>query len=276
MAARATSEIGSAWKAAATANSSSSSSSSGSGSGSSSSSDDPRDQVCELDGTSFSMYYGQLQHQQNMLQDWVRTGMYQYAFSQNAADFSGATVMDVGTGTGLLAFFSVQAGAKKVYAVEMAKEMAACARLLVAGNNMEGVIDVLECAVEDTQLEQKVDIIVSEPIGFLLVHERMLESFVKARDMYLRPGGLMMPSRGVIMACPFTDQTLWDEQAQKSKFWQDSAFYGIDLRALAAKAHEEYMGQAVVGYFGTDVLISADRASHVVDFQTVSLDEVGR
>ena len=40
------------------------------------------------------------------------------------------------------------------------------------------------------------------------------ESFVKARDMYLKPGGLMMPSQGVIMACPFTDQTLWDEQVR--------------------------------------------------------------
>jgi histone-arginine methyltransferase CARM1 len=206
----ATSEIGSAWKAAAA----SKASGGGGGGDKESGSGDSRDEVVQLDGTSFSMYYGQLQHQQNMLQDWVRTGMYQYAFSQNAADFSGATVMDVGTGTGLLAFFSVQAGARKVYAVEMAKEMAACARLLIKGNNMESVIEVLECAVEDTKVEGKVDIIVSEPIGFLLVHERMLESFVKARDMYLKPGGLMMPSQGVIMACPFTDQTLWDEQVR--------------------------------------------------------------
>ena len=32
------------------------------------------DAVCQLDGTPFSMYYGQLQHQQNMLQDSVRGG----------------------------------------------------------------------------------------------------------------------------------------------------------------------------------------------------------
>ena len=95
----ATSEIGSAWKAAAA----SKASGGGGGGDKESGSGDSRDEVVQLDGTSFSMYYGQLQHQQNMLQDWVRTGMYQYAFSQNAADFSGATVMDVGTGTGLLA-----------------------------------------------------------------------------------------------------------------------------------------------------------------------------
>ena len=210
-----TSDIGVEWKQRAIENrAGSSSNSSGSrdnatAAGHGSSRDE---EVCELDGTSFSPYYGQLQHQQNMLQDWVRTGMYQYAFAQNASDFHGATVMDVGTGTGLLAFFAVQSGARKVYAVEMAKEMAACARLLVEGNHMNGVIDILECAVENTAVEEKMDIIVSEPIGFLLVHERMLESFVKARDMYLRPGGLMMPSKGVIMAAPFTDPVLWSEQ----------------------------------------------------------------
>ena len=115
----ATSEIGSAWKAAAA----SKASGGGGGGDKESGSGDSRDEVVQLDGTSFSMYYGQLQHQQNMLQDWVRTGMYQYAFAQNASDFHGATVMDVGTGTGLLAFFAVQSGARKVYAVEMAKEM---------------------------------------------------------------------------------------------------------------------------------------------------------
>ena len=36
------------------------------------------------------------------------------------------------------------------------------------------------------------------------------------------------------------------------------------------------MGQAVVGYFSNDVLISQDRASHTVDFATVTLAELQR
>ena len=76
------------------------------------------------------------------LQDAVRTGTYHWAFQQNTADFSGAVVLDVGTGTGLLAFFSAQAGARKVYAVEHAAPMAALARTLVHGNHMDAVIEV--------------------------------------------------------------------------------------------------------------------------------------
>lgn len=44
------------------------------------------------------------------------TGTYQNAFLSNAVDFKDKVVLDVGTGTGILAFFAVQAGARRVYA----------------------------------------------------------------------------------------------------------------------------------------------------------------
>jgi histone-arginine methyltransferase CARM1 len=53
-----------------------------------------------------------------MLQDYIRTSTYQRAILQNADDFNGRVVLDVGCGSGILSFFAVQAGAKKVYAVE--------------------------------------------------------------------------------------------------------------------------------------------------------------
>lgn len=53
-----------------------------------------------------------------MLQDYVRTATYQRAMLVNSNDFSNKVVLDVGAGTGVLSFFAVQAGAKRVYAVE--------------------------------------------------------------------------------------------------------------------------------------------------------------
>lgn len=46
----------------------------------------------------FTQYYGQLQHQGNMLQDHVRTGTYQRACLENPSDFRDKVVLDVGTG----------------------------------------------------------------------------------------------------------------------------------------------------------------------------------
>ncbi len=42
--------------------------------------------------------------------------------------------------------------------------------------------------------------LVSEPMGTLLVNERMLESYIFARDAFLKPGGKMFPQLGRIHA----------------------------------------------------------------------------
>ena len=58
----------------------------------------------------FTQYYAQLLHQGNMLQDLTRTGTYRHAFLSNQIDFKDKVVLDVGTGTGILAIFACQAG----------------------------------------------------------------------------------------------------------------------------------------------------------------------
>ena len=74
--------------------------------------------------------------------------------------------------------------------------------------------------MEEIELPEKVDIIISEPIGFVLVHERMLETYITARDKFLKRGGLMMPTIGDIVLSPYTDETLYNEQVNKTVFWQ--------------------------------------------------------
>lgn len=47
-------------------------------------------------------------HQQNMLQDQIRTGTYYAAILENTADFQGKVIMDVGAGSGILSLFAAQ------------------------------------------------------------------------------------------------------------------------------------------------------------------------
>ena len=65
----------------------------------------------------------------------------------------------------------------------------------------------------------QVDVLISEPLGIALVNERMLESYVAARDHLLKPGGKMFPDHSVLYAAPFSDEALYSEQLQKSAFW---------------------------------------------------------
>uniref|UniRef100_A0A453AQV6 type I protein arginine methyltransferase n=1 Tax=Aegilops tauschii subsp. strangulata TaxID=200361 RepID=A0A453AQV6_AEGTS len=60
-------------------------------------------------------YYGQLLHQQNMLQDFVRTGTYYAAVMENRADFEGKVVVDVGAGSGILSLFAAQVRSKLLH-----------------------------------------------------------------------------------------------------------------------------------------------------------------
>ena len=108
-------------------------------------------------------YYGQLMFQQNMLQDAVRTGHYRRAFHENYLDFHGKIVVDVGAGSGILSFFAVQAGARRVYAIEASDAATACAALVKANGPAETIL-VVRGKVEEVSLPERADILISEPV----------------------------------------------------------------------------------------------------------------
>ncbi|KAG5555043.1 hypothetical protein RHGRI_012550 [Rhododendron griersonianum] len=234
-------------------------------------------------------YYGQLLHQQNMLQDYVRTGLsprfnlffasdlvvgtYYAAVIENRADFAGRVVVDVGAGSGILSLFAAQAGAKHVYAVE-ASEMAEYARKLIAGNPSLGQrITVVKGKVEEVELPEKADILISEPMGTLLVNERMLETYVIARDRFLVPDGKMFPTIGRIHMAPFSDEYLFVEMANKALFWQQQNYYGVDLTPLYGSAFKGYFSQPVVDAFDPRVLV-APAISHVINFTSIKEEDL--
>lgn len=76
-----------------------------------------------------------------MLQDKPRNQAYHDAILTNKEQFQGKTVLDVGTGTGILAVFCAQAGAKTVYAVE-ASNVAKIAEETIKENGYDNVIKV--------------------------------------------------------------------------------------------------------------------------------------
>uniref|UniRef100_A0A804QHZ1 type I protein arginine methyltransferase n=1 Tax=Zea mays TaxID=4577 RepID=A0A804QHZ1_MAIZE len=218
-------------------------------------------------------YYGQLLHQQNMLQDFVRTGTYYAAVMENRSDFEGRVVVDVGAGSGILSLFAAQAGARHVYAVE-ASEMAENAQRLMSGNPSLGQrITVIRGKVEEVELPEKADILISEPMGTLLVNERMLESYVIARDRFLAPDGKMFPTTGRIHMAPFSDEYLYVEIANKALFWQQHNFFGVDLTPLHGSAFQGYFSQPVVDAFDPRLLISPP-IYHTLDFTSMKEEEL--
>jgi len=231
------------------------------------------DRTEESSASQYFQFYGYLSQQQNMMQDFIRTSTYQKAILDNPVDFSGKIVLDVGAGSGILSFFAYQSGAKRVYAVE-ASSIAVHAAKLVAANKADDVIKVLSGKIEEIELPEKVDIIISEPMGYMLLNERMLETFLHAKK-FLKPNGKMFPTRGDLHVAPFTDEALYMEQYNKVNFWYQEYFHGVNLTTLRADAMTEYFRQPIVDTFDINIC-SAKSQRHIIDFQTADETDLHR
>lgn len=223
-------------------------------------------------------YYSMLMHQQNMLQDNIRTSAYYNAVQMNVGDFMGKVVLDVGAGSGILSFFAAKCGAKKVYAVE-ASEMAKYTRRLVEANNLSHIITVLQSKIEDVELPELVDVIISEPIGVFLLHERMVESFIFARDKFLKKytdsflKNQLYPSMGTFKLSPFSDSNLYADTFNRAQFWSCPDFFGLNLSSLQSDAICHYFSQPVIGSFDPKCLLSRE-FSYSLDFASISLEQL--
>ncbi|XP_078285609.1 histone-arginine methyltransferase CARM1 isoform X2 [Rhinoraja longicauda] len=231
------------------------------------------DRTEESSAVQYFQFYGYLSQQQNMMQDYIRTGTYQRAILQNHADFKDKVVLDVGCGSGILSFFAVQAGARKVYAVE-ASTMAQHAEMLVKSNNLADRIHIIPGKVEEVSIPEHVDIIISEPMGYMLFNERMLESYLHAKK-WLKPNGNLFPTLGDVHLAPFTDEQLYMEQFTKANFWYQPSFHGVDLSALRGAAVDEYFKQPIVDTFDIRILM-AKSVKYTVNFLEAEENDLHR
>lgn len=87
------------------------------------------------------------------------------------------------------------------------------AREIVETNGMTSQITLLQGKMEEVQLPfPKVDIILSEWMGYFLLYESMLDTVLYARDKYLETGGLIFPDKATIYMAGIEDGEYKDEK----------------------------------------------------------------
>ncbi|CAK0833392.1 unnamed protein product [Prorocentrum cordatum] len=92
--------------------------------------------------------------------------------------------------------------------------------------------------MEDVELPSKVDVIVSEWMGYFLLYENMLEAVLAAKGRFLEEGGSIFPTVVELYVAPFTDAAMHGE---RRRFWSDVS--GVDMSALLPEVLVEFAAE---------------------------------
>ncbi|KAJ9119113.1 hypothetical protein QFC22_003604 [Naganishia vaughanmartiniae] len=101
----------------------------------------------------------------------------------------------------------------------------------------------------------------------------IVESYLLARDLFLKPGGSLFPSAGSLYYAPFSDESLFLETEAKASFFNQTLF-GVDFTALAAASRIEAFEQPIVGLINPACLVAPEIAPRNFDFYSLSVEEL--
>ena len=136
-------------------------------------------------------YFANFHEQERMLADKPRMDFYRAAINRHIQP--GDRVVDLGTGTGILAALASRRGAAQVYAIDHSPILDQ-ARTLAEHNGVKRIEFIATHSKEFT-VNERVDVILHEQMGDCLFDEAMVANVTDLRDRVLRPGGLILPSR---------------------------------------------------------------------------------
>jgi SAM-dependent methyltransferase len=169
-----------------------------------------------------------LQHKP-LLADRVRMEAYKKAIHEVVRKDD--LVVDIGTGSGILSFLALQAGAKRIYAVEVGKIIEE-AESLAKINGFEEKIVFIKGRSDRIKLPEKVDVIISEIIGNFGLEENLHQFIIDARKRFLKPEGKLIPSWLELYLVPVESESYWKENVD---FWGKD-YYGIDYSPVRNRA----------------------------------------
>ncbi|KAM9605745.1 protein arginine N-methyltransferase 3 isoform 4-T4 [Morphnus guianensis] len=174
-------------------------------------------------------------------------------------------VLDVGCGTGILSMFAAKAGAKKVIGVDQS-EIVYQAMDIIRLNKLENIVTLVKGRIEEVDLPlEKVDVIISEWMGYFLLFESMLDSVIYAKDKYLAEGGSVYPDICTISLVAVGDM---NKHVDKLLFWDD--VYGFDMSCMK----KAVIPEAVVEVLDPNTLISTASVIKHIDCNTASTPDL--
>jgi len=167
------------------------------------------------------------EHRQYLADD-ARISAYRRAIQEVV--HPGDVVLDLGAGTGILGLLACQSGAKRVYAIDEGG-MIELAREICRANSFDDRMTFIKGLSTRVELPERVDVVVADQIGRFGFEAGLLDYFTDARKRFLKPGGVMIPSRVDLCVAPVECPDMWDQV----EFWNNSSV-GFNLRPARSLA----------------------------------------
>lgn len=147
----------------------------------------------------------------SMLNDLNRNNAFAVALERVVS--RGAHVLDIGSGTGLLAMMAIRAGAGSVTTCEQNPILAEMASQIIEKHGLSDVITVVQKHSTDlvvgVDMPRRADLVVHEIVDCGLVGEGVLATVAHAREHLLAPGGTLLPDSarifGTLVDSPVVD-----------------------------------------------------------------------
>lgn len=208
--------------------------------------------------------FSEYAEQERMLADRPRMDFYHEVIRRKIRP--GDRVIDLGTGTGILAAFASWQGAAKVYALDHST-IINDARSLARHNKIRNV-EFFDIHSRRFKLTEPVDIILHEQMGDTLFNEDMVANVLDLRERLLKPGGKILPARFEF----YCEPVQLSDHGTVPFIWELNV-KGFDFRSLDDKPPE---GRDYYHYSTTDTTIVKHFLCEPTPLMTIDLNTMSR
>ncbi|MDP2600584.1 MAG: 50S ribosomal protein L11 methyltransferase, partial [Deltaproteobacteria bacterium] len=144
----------------------------------------------------------------------------------------GDVVVDLGCGLGVLSFAAVNAGAKRVYAIDVDSGALDFAQWQAKQLGMEKRICFFNDHSYHVDLSEKADLLIQETIGRLAFDENFLPTLIDAKKRFLKPSGKIIPAKVALVGAPVDFKRKF---IAKSSFLAEITSKSVKNRSISIK-----------------------------------------
>lgn len=195
--------------------------------------------------------FSDLYEHEKMLADKVRLSSYRRAIEKHIS--VGDTVLDLGTGTGILSYFAARKKPGKIYAIDHSDFIDVAVK--IAQENKFENIQFVKTNSRNFKPKVMFDVIIHEQMGDYLFNENMIENILDLKKRVLKQNGKILPGKFELYLEPvdlhdeFNIPFIWENKISGVDFSFLEKFYETLEKFKPADYRQEWIDASAVKKF---------------------------